>query len=227
VQRAPAARFGSTPSGPAGGVAERQRLGDTCRAPITSDEEALMSDTDGSVRVPPLAPHERDQRQTELVERAGAELGVYTTLVRNPDVFADFLTLGERLLHRSTLNPRVRELLIMRAAWRCRAPYIWSHHEVIGRSAGLTDDDLAALATSTVESTDPLRAMLLRAADELVIDHRLSEPTWNDLSREYPTEQLIEICMLVGEYAMLAGALNSLGVQIEDGYPIPAWTSRA
>jgi hypothetical protein len=29
--------------------------------------------------------------------------------------------------------------------------------------------------------------------------------------------------MLVGEYAMLAGALNSLGVQIEDGYPVPSW----
>jgi 4-carboxymuconolactone decarboxylase len=194
-------------------------------ARITSDEETYMVDTDSSVRVPPLAPHERDQRQADLVERAGAELGVFTTLVRNPDIFADLLTLGERLLRQSTLNPRVRELLIMRAAWRCRAAYEWSHHEVIGRSVGLTNDDLAALATGTVDSTDPLRAMLLRAADELVIDHRLSEPTWTDLSREYPTEQLIEICLLVGEYAMLAGALNTLGVQIEAGYPIPAWAS--
>jgi len=185
-----------------------------------------MADVDRSVRVPPLAPHERDQRQTALVELAGAELGVYTTLVRNPDIFADFLPLGQRLLHRSTLDPRARELLIMRVAWLCRAPYVWSHHEVIGRSAGLTDDDLAALETRTVDNTDPLRAMLLRAADELVGDHRLSDPAWNDLTRRYPTEQLIEICMLVGQYAMLTGVLNTLGVQIEDGYPTPAWASQ-
>jgi 4-carboxymuconolactone decarboxylase len=184
-----------------------------------------MANVDRPVRVPPLAPHERDARQAALVEAAGAEFGVYTTLVRNADVFADFLPLGERLLRRSTLDPRVRELLIMRVAWLCRAPYVWSHHEVIGRSVGLTDDDLVALGTAAVDDTDPLRATLLRAAGELVVDHRLSDPTWNELTRGYPTEQLIEICMLVGQYAMLTGVLNSLGVEIEDGYPVPAWAS--
>lgn len=182
-----------------------------------------MSDTADRMRVPPLAPHERDQRQTALVERAGAEFGVFTTLIRNPDVFADFLPLGERLLRLSTLDPRERELLIMRVAWRCHAPYEWSHHEVIGRAAGLTDDDLTVLAAGTVDDSDPIRAVLLHAADELVRTHRLSDMSWSGLAERYPTEQIIEICMLVGQYAMLAGVLNSLGVQIEDGYPIPAW----
>jgi 4-carboxymuconolactone decarboxylase len=182
-----------------------------------------MSGTADRMRVPPLAPHERDERQAALVRRAGAEFGVFTTLVRNPDVFADFLPLGERLLRLSTLDHRERELLIMRVAWRCDAPYEWSHHEVIGRAAGLTDDDLTALAADTVDDSDPGRAVLLRAADDLVRTHRLSDPAWSGLAGRYPTEQIIEICMLVGQYAMLAGALNSLGVQIEDGYPIPAW----
>jgi 4-carboxymuconolactone decarboxylase len=65
--------------------------------------------------------------------------------------------------------------------------------------------------------------VLLRAADELVRTHRLSDTAWSGLAERYPTGQIIEICMLVGQYAMLAGVLNSLGVQIEDGYPIPAW----
>src|SRR4051812_37228232 len=115
-----------------------------------------MSGNHGQVRVAPLAPAERDERQAALVARAGAELSVFTTLVRSPDVFEDFLTFGQRLLNQSTLQPRIRELLILRVAWRCRAAYIWSHHEVIGRSAGLTDDDLAASAGGTVEDGDPL-----------------------------------------------------------------------
>jgi alkylhydroperoxidase family enzyme len=190
---------------------------------------ALMSNGGGRVRVAPLAPSERDERQAALVAQAGPELGVFTTLVRHPDLFADFLAFGRRLLELSTLDQRVRELLILRVAWRCRAPYIWSHHEVIGRSAGLTDDDLAALAGGTVEDGDPLRALMLGVADELVADHVLSDPTWHDLAVRYPTEQIIEICMLVGAYIMLAGTLNSLGVQIEDGYPVPPsrWASTA
>ncbi|GAA0929624.1 carboxymuconolactone decarboxylase family protein [Virgisporangium aurantiacum] len=175
-----------------------------------------MPDIEQPARVAPLAPSERTERQAALVAQAGAELNVYTTLVRNPDVFADFLPFGQRLLTRSTLDGRVRELLILRAAWRCGAGYIWSHHTRIGRSVGVTDADLEALARDTVEDGDAVRALTLRVADELVADHRLSDPTWRDLAARYPTEQVIEVCMLVGFYAMLAGTLNSLGVQVEE-----------
>jgi 4-carboxymuconolactone decarboxylase len=185
-------------------------------------------------RVAPLAPAERDERQAALVAQSGGELGVFTTLVRHPDLFADFLPFGKRLLERSTLPPRHRELLIMRTAWRCRSPYEWTHHEVIGRKAGLTDDDFAALVVETVEtvdaddtSRDPVRPLLLRAADELLAEHILRDGTWQELSERYRVEQTIEICLLVGQYAMLAGALNSLGVQIEDGNPTPPWAIAA
>jgi 4-carboxymuconolactone decarboxylase len=121
------------------------------------------------------------------------------------------------------LDPRERELLIMRTAFRCRARYEWAHHERIGRRAGLTADDLAALERPEVDDGDPRRALLLRTADELVTDRVLSDPTWADLASAYPVPQIIEICLLVGEYAMLAGALNSLGVRIEEGFSAPSW----
>jgi alkylhydroperoxidase family enzyme len=177
-------------------------------------------------RVAPLPPDERDEQQAELVRYAGNEYGVYTTLVRHPDLFKDFLALGRRLLRLSSLEPRDREMLILRTAYRCRARYEWSHHDVIGRRAGLTDADLAVLSSDTVgPDVPPATALLIRAADELVGDHVLSDDTWAALSEAYSQNQVIEICMLVGEYGMLAGALNSLGVQIEDGFPIPTWDS--
>jgi 4-carboxymuconolactone decarboxylase len=179
----------------------------------------MVPGPDDQPRVAPLAPSERTERQAALVARAGGELAVFTTLVRNADVFADFLTFGERLLNGSTLRTGVREQLILRVAWRCRAQYIWAHHEVIGRSAGLTDDDLDALTRDTVAPDDPDRSLPLRVADELVTAHRLSAPTWDDLTARYPTEQIIEICMLVGVYALLSGTVNSLGIQLES--PVP------
>ena len=93
-------------------------------------------------------------------------------------------------------------------------------------AAVFTDDDFSALVQETIEDADPAdpaRTLLLRTADELVADHVLSDPTWAGLAAAYPVPQIIEICLLVGEYAMLAGALNSFGVQIEDGYPRPEW----
>jgi alkylhydroperoxidase family enzyme len=190
------------------------------------DGRDTVDSTDPEPRVPPLSAQERDERQAALVEQAGEELGIYTTLVRNPDLFAAFLPFGRRLLHQSTLDERVRELLIMRVAWRCRARYVWSHHEVIGRAAGLTDDDLTSLATSGADESDPVRRSMIRVADELVLDHRLSDPSWRELTAIYSAAQVIEICMLVGQYVLLAGTLNSLGVQIEAGYPVPDWARR-
>jgi 4-carboxymuconolactone decarboxylase len=177
-------------------------------------------------RVAPLPPEERDERQAELVRWAGAEAGIYTTLVRATDVFGDWLPFGRRMLRRSTLPPREREQVIMRTAFRCRAAYEWSHHDRIGRDAGLDDADIELLAREEVAvgDADDRTVLLIRAADELVADHMLGDETWERLAAAYPVPQVIEICMLVGEYAMLAGALNSLGVQTEDGYPKPPWT---
>jgi alkylhydroperoxidase family enzyme len=175
-------------------------------------------------RVPPLPPEERDERQADLVRKAGAEYGVYTTLVRHADLFADFLPYGRRLLRLSSLPPYDRETLILRTAFRCGARYEWAHHDVIGRGVGLTDEDIAALGRPGIGPDVPAAtARLIRAADELVTNHRLSDATWDELTAAYTQNQVIELCMLVGEYAMLAGALNSLGVRIEDGFPAPPW----
>src|ERR1035437_5460745 len=63
----------------------------------------------GPVRVEPLAKGQRSQRQQELVDEAGGELGVFTTLVHHVDLFADFLPLGGRLLRQSSLDARSEE----------------------------------------------------------------------------------------------------------------------
>lgn len=178
----------------------------------------------GPVRVEPLAKDQRSQRQQELVDEAGGELGVFTTLVHHVDLFADFLPLGGRLLRRSSLDAVDRELLILRTAAQCGASYEWSHHDPIGRRAGLNDDVIPLLAD--LEGTNGLRpheARLARAADELVTEHRLSDQTWEELRQDYEQNQVMEICMLVGSYTMLAGTLNSLGVAVEPGYPVAPW----
>ena len=58
---------------------------------------------------------------------------------------------------------------------------------------------------------------LLRATDELKADTHLSDATWAALSAHYDTQQIMDIVFTVGQYNMLAMALNSLGVQLDEG----------
>jgi hypothetical protein len=53
----------------------------------------------------------------------------------------------------------------------------------------------------------------LRAADELHANRKISDSTWQELSDLLPEDQLIEFCLLVGHYEMLAMTLNSLEVE--------------
>src|SRR5688572_22523503 len=42
----------------------------------------------------------------------------------------------------SMLSPRQRELLILRTAWLCRSEYLWAHHTVAARAAGLSREEI-------------------------------------------------------------------------------------
>ena len=50
----------------------------------------------------------------------------------------------------------------------------------------------------------------------------MSEETWAALAETYDTEQLIEATMVVGHYHMVAFALNTFGVELDEGLePLP------
>ena len=47
----------------------------------------------------------------------------------------------------------------------------------------------------------------------------MSGRTWTTLKKFYDTKKLIEIIYTSGGYTMTALAINSLGIQLEPGYP--------
>jgi alkylhydroperoxidase family enzyme len=60
-------------------------------------------------------------------------------------------------------------------------------------------------------------AALIRAADELHSDSFISDSTWRTLSITWNTQQLIDIIFTVGQYHTVSMALNTLGVQLDEG----------
>jgi alkylhydroperoxidase family enzyme len=67
---------------------------------------------------------------------------------------------------------------------------------------------------------------LLRAVDELHEERTISGALWQELRPLLSDVELIELCMLVGHYEMLAMTLASLGVQPEAPRPQPSGPDR-
>jgi 4-carboxymuconolactone decarboxylase len=180
-----------------------------------------MSSTSGSPRIAPLPEGERDERVNELlapIKVDGRDLNIFATLARHPRLFKRWSGFGGFLLYGGDLPARDRELLILRTAWHCRAEYEWGQHARIALTAGVTENDITAViegpGASQWSDTD---AALLRAADELHAQSVITDDTWEVLAGHYDDHQLIEICMVVGQYHLVAFTLNSLGVQREPG----------
>ena len=84
--------------------------------------------------------------------------------------------------------------------------------------AGLSEQDIANIrkGPSALDLT-PHDKALLQAADELHTDHFLSDATWNSLKKMYKTEQIMDLVFTVGQYTLVSMALNSSGVQLDEG----------
>jgi alkylhydroperoxidase family enzyme len=179
-----------------------------------------------------LPPDERDERTEELLRglRAGPgpgdeDLNIFATLARHPRLLKRWSAFGGTLLYGGELPERERELLILRTAWNCRADYEWGQHVRIGLASGLTEEEVARVPDGApAEGWSDDDAALLAAADELHDGARIGDQTWRALAARLSEAQLIELCMLVGQYHLVAFTLNSLGVEREDG--VPALPSR-
>jgi len=175
-------------------------------------------------RIAPLAESQWDEIQTKLLmpykRSDGSVLNVLTTIARHPDLFGRFMPFVLYVLEEQTLPDREREMLILRIGWLNQAKYEFGQHTLSGKSAGLTNDEILRI---TEGPDDPgwneFDAALIRAADELHRDAIISDATWNTLSQQYNEKQLMDVVFTVGQYNLVSWALNSFGVQLEEGVP--------
>jgi 4-carboxymuconolactone decarboxylase len=180
-------------------------------------------------RIPPQPPEEwAEDLQSMLTADLGdrprlGELNIFTTLARHPELFKTWMPFAGYLLISGKLPFADRELLILRTGYNCRAPYEWGQHVRIALSGGIEREVVDRVAAGPdAPGWDEREALLLRAADELHSDARISDATWAGLAGHLDQHQLIELPILVGQYHLVAFTLNSLGVQPEPGLePLP------
>ena len=82
--------------------------------------------TTSTPRIPPVPKEGRDPRTEELLASmrrpGGDDLNIFATLAHHPRLLKRWSAFGGVLLYTGTLGERERELLILRAGWRCGGP---------------------------------------------------------------------------------------------------------
>jgi alkylhydroperoxidase family enzyme len=141
---------------------------------------------------------------------------IFTTLGRHRRLFRRWLWFAGALMPGGKLPREETELVILRVAHNTSSEYEWSQHERMGKRAGLSEEEISRVrAGAEAPGWSERRALLLRAADEMHEQRQIGPELWAQLSRHLNEVLLIELCMLIGHYEMLAMTLNTLEVQPE------------
>jgi AhpD family alkylhydroperoxidase len=143
-------------------------------------------------------------------------LNVLGTLARHPALTRAYHTFNGHVLFASTLSPRDRELLVLRVAVIRQSDYEWAQHVVQAVDAGLSSDEIARVASGPESPGWSARdRALLRSADELIAEAKVSDSTWAALAEELDEQQLMDLVFTVGAYETLAMALRTFGVELD------------
>jgi alkylhydroperoxidase family enzyme len=139
-----------------------------------------------------------------------------TTLLHHPRLAGPWLSYNGVLLFQGTLDPRLRELVILRVACRTRQPYEWAQHVRLAEGVGVTAAEIDAIGDDAGAWTG-VDADVLAATDQLLERYRIDDDTWTRLTAHLDERQLVELVFVAGTYTCLAMAFNSFGIELDPG----------
>jgi alkylhydroperoxidase family enzyme len=142
---------------------------------------------------------------------------VLRTFAHHPQLANAFSPLNIHLLSTNTLPVKQRQIAIMRTAWITKAIYMWSSHLNTSVRCGLSPDMYGPIQRGADDPyfTD-FERVVIRATEDLVRDHKISDANWHALMAEWNEKQMLDFLFTVGCYAMVAGVMRSTGAERQE-----------
>jgi 4-carboxymuconolactone decarboxylase len=174
------------------------RLVPTHPAELTPEQREVYEHITGG-------PRAGGPRLFDLADEQGRLHGPFGPMLLAPRLGDALQGLGAAVRYGTCLDDRTRELAILTVATHWDSAFERYAHEAIGRSVGLSDDELLALRDlDTVTLEDPREAAAVEVVRTLVRDGDLDDEAYAAAAQHLSQAELFELTTLVGYYATLA-----------------------
>ena len=143
----------------------------------------------------------------------GRLIGPFNSVLHSPGITAAFLALQAAEQKHTTLDERVRQVVILTvgAVWGC--DYERYAHAAVARKAGIADADIAALAKG--DPADGLSAkerLAQRFTYEITANHRIDDALYDEAQSTFGPQGLVDLLYLAGCYDTVSSLLNTFKV---------------
>jgi len=116
------------------------------------------------------------------------------------------------------ISPRIREIAIMTTAREFDSVFEWNAHEPEGLKEGVPPAVVDVIKNrKALDGLDPTDAIVIQFGRELWRDHKVLSATFAKAKDVFGPNQLVDLVMLMGNYASTAALLTAFDMQIHDG----------
>jgi len=166
----------------------------------------------------PLADFEPALKKDLEALWGGTPPNLYKQLANHPKVIAAWNQFARTLRHDSRTPRALRELTILRGAQLMRSEYEWAQHLKMARKAGVSEAQIAALASwkSSSEFTAKEKAAIGLA--EAVTQGHVPDDVYAEAMRHFDHQDYVELAVTAAFYAMVGRMLDAMHVQLEPDF---------
>ena len=188
---------------------------------------ALAAPLRAQDRMPPIAADKLTDAQKKAAEafaegRGYAVRGPFVPLIRSPEVMLRAKQMGDYLRFKSTLGPRLNEMVILITAREWTQQYEWHAHLPFALKAGLRRE----IADAIAEGHRPAgmaedEEIAYDMATEILRQKRVSDPTYRRALARFGEQGVIDLLGVVGYYNFLAIVMNATRTGMPEGVAEP------
>jgi 4-carboxymuconolactone decarboxylase len=174
-------------------------------------------------RMPPIPTDKLTDAQKKAIEefkaaRSADISGPFVPMLRSPEVMTRARAMGDYLRFRSSLPPRLSELVILLTARRWTQQYEWNAHAPLAVKGGLKENIVKAVAEGRrPEGMAEDEEVVFALFDEIQKNQSVSDATYAQALGKIGEQGIIDVMGITGYYTLLAMVMNTAQTPLPAG----------
>jgi 4-carboxymuconolactone decarboxylase len=169
-------------------------------------------------RIPYPTEDELSVEARELLDQL-PPLNILRMFAGAPAALRPMSDLGQAVLLRAELDPRLREIAILAVAHASDSRYEGAQHENICRLLGMPEEEIRAAADGQPQRLDRDAALVWRFGESIARDVRAEEALTSEVLELLGRRQATELVIACAYYSAVARVIETCGVEMEERLP--------
>ncbi len=167
--------------------------------------------------LPYLDPKDASPEVQKLLTGRPVVLNVQRMTANAQKIFVHRSRVSNALFTQTTIDPKLRELAILRTAKDCRSVYEWTQHVPAARHVGISDEQIHSVENwHGAACFSELERLVLEFTDEVNTNVKANRETLEGLKRHLSPGEIIELLIIIGHWRQTASILETTEVELEE-----------